>query len=152
MGREMILQTILLLIFFDVVIINGSPQCTEDTKVPFVLYCDLVHDPMKFDGHLVRTEAVWQRMINAGALADRSCAVASSEALLTLPSFSKDSNFNSSLRKELWKILDKDGAARVRITGTFHGPKGRPYAADGQKFQIEIACLLKVSPLKASDR
>jgi hypothetical protein len=117
-----------------------------------VSYCDLVRDPSKFDGQLVRTDAVWQRMINAGALADRACPSSGSAPLLTLPSFVEKSNLNSSQRKALWKLLGKDGAARVRVMGTFHGSKGRPYAADGQRFQIEITCLLAVTPLKPEDK
>ncbi|MGC9998809.1 MAG: hypothetical protein ABSE21_01800 [Bryobacteraceae bacterium] len=129
-----------------------TPKCAEDTSIQFVAYCDLVHAPAKFDGHLVRTDAVWQRMIHAGALADRACASSSSEPLLTLPSFSEHSNFNSSLRRELWNLLGKDGAAHVRVVGMFHGPKRRLYAADGQRFQIEIECLLSVTPLKPSEK
>ena len=129
-----------------------APKCTENSAVPFVQYCDLVREPGKHDGHLLRTEAVWQKMVHSGALADRSCPASGPDLLLTLPSFSQDSNFKSAIRKELWKLLDKGGTARVRIMGIFHGAKGRPYASDGQRFQMEIKCLLTVTPLKPGDK
>jgi hypothetical protein len=123
----------------------------EDTTVPFIQFCELLQNPQKYDGHLVRTEAVWQRMIHSGALADRVCSRTSSELLLVLPSFSQDSNYKSRLRKKLWKLLDKEGAARVRIVGIFRGPKDRPYAAEGQDFQLEIKCLLSAEPLESNE-
>ena len=106
----------------------------------------------KFDGQYVETEAVWQRMIHAGALADRACGLTDVDPLLTLPSFAERSNFKSALRKKLWRTLDKNGLARVRVMGKFHGLTGRPYAPDGQDFQIEIVCLMSATPIKAPDK
>ncbi len=150
--RQKICLAIPLLLLFSVVARTEAPKCVEDTSVQLIPYCDLVRDPSKFDGHVVRTDAVWQRMIHSGALADRSCPSSNSEPLLTLPSFAEKSNFESSQRKALWKLLGKGGAARVRVMGIFHGPKGRPYAADGQSFQLEIKCLLAVTPLRPEDK
>jgi len=152
MMRQKIFLAIPLLLLFTVVAKTEAPKCVDDAGIQLVPYCDLVRDPGKFDGHVVRTDAVWQRMIHAGALADRACPSSGSEPLLTLPSFAEKSNFESTQRKELWKLLGKGGDARVRVMGTFHGPKGRPYAADGQRFQLEIKCLLAVTPLKPEDK
>ncbi len=127
-----------------------QPKCGADLKVPFVSYCDLVRNPGEYDGHPVETEAVWQLMIHTGALADRGCSTSSPELLLVLPSFSNASNSKDPTKKRLSALLKTDRAARVRLIGTFHDLKGRFYS-DGQKFQIDIKCLVNVSPLTAAE-
>src|SRR4051812_21337817 len=92
-------QAVPLVLLLTVVAKTETRKCVEDISIQFVPYCDLVRDPARFEGHLVRTDAVWQRMIHAGGLADRACAASASEPLLTLPSFSQHSNFNGSQKE-----------------------------------------------------
>ncbi len=144
-------ETVSLLLVLCAVGRSEVQDCREDLKVQFVDYCDLVHNPKMYDGHLVRTEAVWQTMIHTGALADRRCSDSGSDLLLVLPSLPSKPDSKSSLRKDLETLLRKDGAARVRVTGTFRDLRGKLYS-DGQRFQMEIKCLSSVTPLSPAEK
>ncbi len=147
--RVQIMSMISLLLL--IAVSRAEQKCIDDETIVFVPFCDLVREPQNFDGRVVRTEAVWQRMIHSEALADRICSASGSELLLVLPSISRDSSFNNSLRKKLGKLLGKDGAARVRVTGVFRQNNGRAYTMDGQIFQLEIECLLAVTALRSDE-
>lgn len=96
---------------------------------------------------MILTQAVWQAGIHSGSLADISCSEEGQRPALTLPSFAKGSNFNGKQRKGLWRILAKGGIARVDLVGVFRASKGRDYGPDGLQYQIEIQCLLSVTPI-----
>jgi hypothetical protein len=126
-----------------------AKQCEENLPAEPVPYCTLVRNPGEYDGKLVLTEAIWESAIHSGVLASQACPPKKDLSTLTLPSFSKGSNFNSVLRRRLWKILGEGRTARVDVIGIFRANRGRDYGPDAQRFKIDIHCLLRVSEFAA---
>ncbi len=124
---------------------QSSDRPRENRAEP-VPYCQLVQDPNKYDGQVVLTEAVWERLFHSGALADGSCLRVAGRAALTMPAFSSELNHDKQW-KILGKILTKRGVALVDVIGVFHNHKGQDYGPDGQRYQIEIRSLLAVTEI-----
>ena len=147
-----VLLTGVFLLTFASAVIAKAQGCDEDPPAEPVAYCALVRDPGKYDGKLVLTEAVWESALHSGVLANRACPPERERSSLTLPSFPEGSNFNSALRRRLWKIAGEGKAARVYLIGIFRANRGRDYGPDAQRFKIDIHCLLRVSQVEEPEK
>jgi hypothetical protein len=131
--------------------VNGEERkCAEGLTAETVKLCDLVKNPQKYDGHLVKTDADAVRLIHTTALRDSNCETSEGGGSLeVLPAIDYDYE-KDKLHKKLGEQFSKKGGVRVQVIGIFHDVNG--FYEEGQSFRLDIKCFLSVEPLNLTKK
>jgi len=131
--------------------IEGPPSFSSTiAKAPTVQFCDLISDPDRYDGQVVRTQAIYFRNMENQRLEDLACG---NEGAFVWVEFNPSYVYtDEALKKKLQDVLCPSqpcpiGRARVTVVGRFHGPREGPYGHLGEyHFRFSLLRLEKVDP------
>jgi hypothetical protein len=131
--------------------INGPPSYASTiANAPAVELCDLIRSPDRYDGQVVRTQAVYFRNMENQRLEDPACNTENAFVWVEFePSYVYT---DKSLEKRLQETLCPSvpcpiGRARVTMVGRFEGPQHGPFGhLDDYRFRFSVIRLEAVEP------
>jgi hypothetical protein len=168
--RKNLIATLILLMLLLSMEPAHSFQKTKE-EVPTVSYCDLIHNPEKYDKKTIRLKALYIRGFEVSALEDPECK--SDKSIWV----EFDSASRQCTKAEIQKAYDKvfypprkkkkgmiempgPERAELRVVGQFNGPKpGIPIGSEGKRiltgyghlngfnYQFIIHCIEGVKPV-----
>lgn len=127
----------------------------SDEKVPLVAYCDLVANPSKYDGQVVRVKANHIVGFEWSFLTDEKCASTSlddkAHTWIIIPGDATLCENASPIRTALPPQNDRSESIQreVTVVGTFHN--SRSGHLGGYPFYMEFDCLEKAGKWQIVD-
>jgi hypothetical protein len=101
-------------------------------------FCELVREPTKYDGHLVRISAQYSTTAHAALIAAKSCPSSSTEKYFAAPTWSHDFDLAGKNAKSLFKILRDGGTADVTFVGVVRALPHEKYGFYDAPVQLEL--------------
>ena len=118
----------------------------QSAKPEEVKFCDLLRDAARYDGRLVKTNALYSRAIDVDSLSSKDCPSTLKERHTADPIMGRAFDRNGKSARMLSKLLKKGVTAEVTITGTVHAQLGQEHGYYQVPVQIEIGEVDDVKP------
>lgn len=111
----------------------------QEERPQRVNFCDLVRQPGRFDGHLVRTTATYSVTMNSGVLTDKTCPSTLTEKHVVVISFSKEFDSKGHNAKSLFQSVKKGHSVEVVLVGVIHAAPDQTYGYTDAPSQLETS-------------
>lgn len=132
---QMCLISLTCLVAFCIAESDLSGQATKPEEVSF---CDLVRDPTKYDGHLVRITAQYSATVHAALVTGKACPSPLTERYFAAPTWGRDFDLSSKNAKSLLKLLKKGDTAEITLVAIVHAVPHEKYGFYDAPVQLEL--------------
>jgi hypothetical protein len=116
----------------------------QEAKLEEVNFCDLVQQPERYNGHLVRTTATYSTTVHSAGLTGKTCPTGTNAKRYAAVVFGKDFDTSSPNAKTLSRILKKGQSAEAVVIGVVHAAAHERYGYYDAPLQLELKSVEKI--------
>jgi hypothetical protein len=116
----------------------------QEAKPEEVNFCDLVQQPERYDGHIIRTTATYSATAHSAGLTGKTCPSGTNAKRYAAVVFGKDFDTSSRNAKTLFHLLQKGQSAEAILVGVVHAAAHEKYGYYDAPLQLELTNVEKI--------